>query len=68
MMKKYLLKSLIYYKLLVASKQGINVVIDVSSKIQKEHFNLNTKTNLMSLSIINILLCSIYLIYVKKES
>lgn len=34
-------KSLIYYKVLVAKKKNIDITIDISTKITKKHFNLD---------------------------
>ena len=39
------IKSLVYYKLLVASKQGLNILVDVSPKIKANLFNLSEKAN-----------------------
>ncbi len=39
------IKSLIYYKLLVASKHGLNILVDISPKLKKEDFIFATKKN-----------------------
>ena len=40
------IKSLIYYKLLVASKKNLNILIDVSPKLTKKNFKLTEKENM----------------------
>ena len=40
------IKSLIYYKLLVASKKNLNILIDVSPKLTKKNFKLTEKENI----------------------
>ena len=39
------IKSLIYYKLLVAHKEGLNILVDISPKLVNEDFALSTSQN-----------------------
>lgn len=38
------IKSLIYYKLLVANKQGVNILVDISPKLEKNDFKFTANT------------------------
>lgn len=39
------IKSLIYYKLLVANKQGLNISVDISPKLNQDDFKLTMNSN-----------------------